>query len=228
MTSLILSNLGVSLGTKAELTQNAKDIVTSIHVRTDAVQNMSDNDVVLADQLFMLSAAYEKWLNKHPAGANAASGYYEKALGIVLAKPLTRISVALRATSLHKKVDSNLNKACSLMIQVVELLPEAISFSLLSSDQLQLLPMFSSVSEDATSLALADGRPPDEALRIFELSRGIMLNRFLSNRNTGSNLSEKHSDLAKRFFAARDILYPTPDFQPRQAEAMSSDQFSHR
>ena len=167
-------------------------------------------------------------MNQDPGGADAAIGCYEKALEIVLAKPLTRISVALRAASLHEKLNSNLSKACSLMIQAVELLPEANSFSLLSSDQLRLLPMFSSLSEDATSLALADGRPPDEAVRIFELSRGIMLNRFLGNRNTGSNLSEKHPDFAKCFFAARDILYPTSDFQQCQVEAMSSDQFGVR
>ena len=60
LTSLILSNLGISLGAKAELTQDGKDIVASIRVRADAVQNTPANDVVLADQLFMLGAAFEK------------------------------------------------------------------------------------------------------------------------------------------------------------------------
>ena len=131
----------------------------------------------------------------------------KKPFTLALARPSTRMSAAIAAAEIREDIDPDVKDASELMTQAVELLPETISLDLESSDQMHLMRKYYKFTSYATALALDAGCSADQALRLLEIGRGLILSHILDSRREISDLHDQHPALANRFTRARDILY---------------------
>lgn len=229
LASIIDSNLGTSYEFKAGITGLEGDKNKAMQFKTAAVAHTPKDDILRADLLFNLGKEHGKiWKNNgSKEDARMAIRIFEEAFHMPLGNFSTRVSAALMAAELREEFDSSLGDASKILIQAVNLLPEAVTLDLRPSDQMHLMRKYYKLTPYATAMALEADCSADQAMRLFEIGRGVMLNHLLDSRSDLSYLHGKHPDLAERFEYLRSILYPRSanERSPVDTNSPISDEF---
>lgn len=118
---------------------------------------------------------------------------------------LTLIASARLPAELYA-IDERWQDACDLLTKAVDPLPEVSPRSLGRDDQQAILSHLNRLSEEAASMALLAGEGPMEALRVLEISRGVMLGFSIDFRSEFAELREAHPDHFRRFDQLRTMI----------------------
>lgn len=133
--------------------------------------------------------------------------------------PLRGINIPLGELNSLRKQASNLTilnsfleESSSLLEDAILLLPKVSPRSLERQDQQYNLLRSNGLATLAASSVLEAGRTAYDALRLLELSRGIIMGFAIDCRSDLSNLEEMHPELFNKFNTLRiEIDTPLPD-----------------
>lgn len=155
-----------------------------------------------------------------PADMAASIAYYDTAWSFAAAPPLSRISIALRLCDIfHYCPDSPVTRAIvasvlegsilrlnAVLEEAILLLPMVSPRSLKRSDQQHLLAQLNGLAGDAAGVALAAGRTAYEALRLLEISRGVITGFAIDTRGDLGELAVASPRLFAVFEEQRGVL----------------------
>ncbi|KAM5355006.1 hypothetical protein ACJ41O_001652 [Fusarium nematophilum] len=96
--------------------------------------------------------------------------------------------------------------AIRLLKEVISLLPTLSPRFLGHTDMQNLLGEFPGLPSTAAAIALNAQEKPEDALRLLELSRGVIAGLLMDMRGDISDLRDKHPELADKFLRLRDEL----------------------
>lgn len=127
--------------------------------------------------------------------------------------PKTPHPIGLKRTSLRLENALQVPERLSSLLQdAVLLLPKVSPRSLERQDQQYNLKKLNGIAEDAASFALGAGKTAYDALKLLELSRGIIMGFAIDCRSDLSDLEKTHPKLSQKFDSLRtEIDSPLPD-----------------
>lgn len=131
----------------------------------------------------------------------------EEIVGSEPAVLVLRIEAAARLGALLAADDPG--RAAGLLRDAVATLAQRAPRQLRQADQFAAVAHHDSLAADAAALALAAGRPPQEALAVLEAGRDVLLNQALDLREDLSPLRAGHPGLADRLTSLRAYLEST-------------------
>ncbi|MEU9890107.1 CHAT domain-containing protein [Sphaerisporangium sp. NPDC051011] len=129
---------------------------------------------------------------------------------IVASEPtalLLRIEAAAKLSMLLAADDPG--RAADLLRDAVAMLVQRAPRQLRQADQFAAIVQHDGLAADAAALALAAGRPPEEALAVLESGRGVLLGQVLDLREDLSPLRARDPGLADRLTRLRAYLEST-------------------
>ncbi|WP_411102907.1 CHAT domain-containing protein [Streptomyces sp. cmx-4-9] len=135
---------------------------------------------------------------------------------------VARGAVALDAAPVHARLRARatLGQVCGTrqdwegaghwLTEAVRLLPRLAARDLARTDQQYVLAREHGLAAEAAAYAIQAGRP-EQALKVLEHGRGVLLGRLLQSRETDlARLRERAPELAERFVRLRDAQDPQP------------------
>ncbi|KAK0926942.1 hypothetical protein LTR48_001413 [Friedmanniomyces endolithicus] len=130
---------------------------------------------------------------------------FRTAMNLDAGSPLLRMTAAYRGLVLVGKVD--MVTAADFVDRVVEIMPRLSPRTLRRADQQHMISLFSSIGSYGAAVMLENGRPPVDAVKALEATRGVM-NRMLMETRTDVDALRQAGfpDLAERFNMLRDQL----------------------
>ncbi|KAK1815552.1 hypothetical protein LTR12_010017 [Friedmanniomyces endolithicus] len=130
---------------------------------------------------------------------------FRTAMNLDAGSPLLRMTAAYRGLVLVGKVD--MVTAADFVDRVVEIMPRLSPRTLRRADQQHMISLFSSIGSYGAAVMLENGRPPVDAVKALEATRGVM-NRMLMETRTDVDALHQAGfpDLAERFNTLRDQL----------------------
>lgn len=223
-------NLGITLIHRFGQSGAAADLDRAIHHHEQAVRATPEGHPVLQSRLFGLGEALELRYGRTGSAADleAAAAVTVQAAAKRSAPPLDRARAARQASRLLRTID--VGKAAELAEAAVQLLPEAAHRRLERTDQQRAMGELAGLATEAAGLTLTarrqpGTRPAEQALRLLESGRAVLLGQALDLRGDLTRLRESHPELAARLTALRDRLdRPAP---PRELDHTSLSQELH-
>ncbi|KAK0905427.1 hypothetical protein LTR02_006483 [Friedmanniomyces endolithicus] len=130
---------------------------------------------------------------------------FSTAMNLDAGSPLLRMTAAYRGLVLVGKV--NMVTAADFVDRVVGIMPRLSPRTLRRADQQHMISLFSSIGSYGAAVMLENGRPPVDAVKALEATRGVM-NRMLMETRTDVDALHQAGfpDLAERFNTLRDQL----------------------
>jgi hypothetical protein len=201
-----LSTLGNSYQLRFEQTQEPDDLERAIQRKEEAVSITGDDDPNRALSLNNSAVSFESRYKRTGSlvDLERAISRNEEAARCVTAPPFIRIRAARAASALL--IDRDPIRKKINLYSAVKLLPLVSPRTLAQNDQQYWLSQFTGLTAEATSLSLACGDTPYEALQILELGRGVIASMQIEIRTDISALRAKYPELAARFDYLRDVL----------------------
>ncbi|WP_246269186.1 CHAT domain-containing tetratricopeptide repeat protein [Acrocarpospora macrocephala] len=226
-----LTNLGIARQTRYTHSGSPADLDQAINALRQAVRATPPDHPARAARLTNLGIAGQIRFEQsgHAADRDEAVEAYEEAARSAVGAPSQRIRAAHQAARL---IEADPTRAAGLLETAVRLLPEVSPRQLERSDQQHMIGQFPGLAADAAAYALADTTTPSDvrgqqALRLLEAGRAVLLSQTLHTRSDLSDLRERHPDLADRFMALRDQL-DQPVLREAAGQAVSPMDDRHR
>ncbi|KAF3140275.1 hypothetical protein TWF703_003148 [Orbilia oligospora] len=204
---MILNNMSSNLIDKFKYTANIEDLDMAVQKAEEAAALTADNNPEKEYTLAALATALISRFNKthNSSDFQRALYYFRELVQLTTSVPRRRIGSAALATRML--AGNKMWSEASQMIEVaVELLPLTVSRELKQRDQQHNLKKYAGLPSMAASIALNAGKDAYDAVKLLELSRGIMTGLRLGSRSDLTELRLQHPDIAAKFEQLRDIL----------------------
>jgi tetratricopeptide (TPR) repeat protein len=203
--AIFLSNL-------AGVTREQGDLDATVRYLQDAIQiTPGDHPDLTTYRLGLGNALTERHRRTGaPGDLSGSARQFELAARNWTGAPVQRIWAARMASQAIASADPG--QAASLLELGVSLLPRVIPRQLSREDQQRAIGAFEGLAADAAALVLSDpARSPKEqaeqALRLLEAGRAVMLSQALQTRETDlADLESAHPALAERFVRLREAV----------------------
>ncbi|KAF8432049.1 CHAT domain-containing protein [Terfezia claveryi] len=201
-----LNNLGSHLSNRYKLTGNLQDSETANARAEEALQEIPEDH---PDRANMWSNLGEHLISRYEGTGNPQD--LKAALAAKLAAwglTFIRIRAALRAADMlvFDPLVKDLPTACTLLQDVMQLLPLVTPRSLGREDQQHILGYLTGLASLAASVCFEVGESPLEALRLQELGRSVTNSQLLDYRSDISDLMKNYPTLAEEFGSLREEL----------------------
>ncbi|MEU6615534.1 CHAT domain-containing protein [Streptomyces parvus] len=204
-------NLGATLTLRFGRTGAVADLDRAIHHHEQAVRATPDGDSVLRYSLFQLGEALDLRYGRTGSAADldAAAAAMVQAAAVRSGPPTDRARAAWQASRLLRTVD--VGKAAEMAEAAVHLLTEAAHRRLERADRQRAIGQLAGLATEAAALALtarrqSGARPAEQALRLLESGRAVLLGQAWDLRGDLTRLGESHPELAADLTALRDRL----------------------
>ncbi|KAB8268074.1 CHAT domain-containing protein [Aspergillus minisclerotigenes] len=135
----------------------------------------------------------------------AAIYHYQEALGHSLSTAVDRLRPALALLGLCIQIE-DWTLAYGTASTTTSLIPLLDFHSIGNSDKQNLLTRLVGLASDSAAVTLMAGKTPYEAIRLLELSRGVLIGSLSEIRADVSALEKKYPQLAEEYIMLRDIL----------------------
>jgi tetratricopeptide (TPR) repeat protein len=175
--------------------------------------------MVRGDVLFLLGKCLESRydLNQSPEDQKEAIHKYTGCLNCATCPAKVRIRAARAGAKLAAPKQQD--HAFEMLSAATELLPTVSPRAFYRQDQQYALAACAGVASDAAALAMRCGKTPEQALRLLEVGRGVIINSQLETRSDITDLEAVHPDLALKFQHLREAcqeqhLVPSTSFKP--------------
>ncbi|KAF3114340.1 hypothetical protein TWF706_008273 [Orbilia oligospora] len=188
-------------------TAKIEDLDMAVQKAEEAVALTADNNLEKESPLAALAIVLGLRFNEthNSSDFQKALYYFREAVQLTTTTPRCRIELANLAT--YTLAGNKMWSEASQMIEVaVELLPLSVSRELKQRDQQHTLKQYAGLPSMAASIALNAGKDAYDAVKLLELSRGIMTGLRLGSRSDLTELRLQHPDIAAKFEQLRDIL----------------------
>ncbi|MFD9605187.1 hypothetical protein [Streptomyces sp. NPDC059970] len=187
----------------AEAGGDVADVDDAIRVGREAAAATADHGSDRAGCLINLGVALRMRFEHagRQADLDEAVSVYARAWESGSAAPSVRMRAARAAAQLLALSEAGRARAADLLEAAVRLLPEAAPRQLACGDQQYALGGFAGLAGDAAALVLAaPGRKQqeraDQALRLLEAGRAVLLGQVLDTRSDVTVLHEQHPEMA--------------------------------
>ncbi|KAE8143436.1 CHAT domain-containing protein [Aspergillus pseudotamarii] len=199
--------LGVMAGCRRivyMITQNDEHLEAAIKICRKSIAVLSTESDIIAnsqDELALLQC-------QNPDDQGEALGLSLQVWNSLRASPFGRVKAASSAIKIY--IDqSNLEKAYTLVIAAINVIPLVHNRSLTLQDQQEVVQVFSGLATDAFSLALRTKRPLLEALDLLERGRGVILSLLMNDRSDTVKRRKTHP--AKYRFGSLSVAQGGPE-----------------
>lgn len=193
-----LKNLGAALHSRFKRTGVMDDLqgsISAIEVAVDTTPNDHPDRTMFLNLLGKaLHSRFER--TGSTDDLDRAIRCNEEALAVAFAPPSLRIQAANFASQLLGK---DFRRSQPLLRSAVELLSTISPRQLKLSDQQHNISPFVGLTARAVSVSLECNDDPYDALKLFELGRGVLAGLRLDLRYDVSDLAASHPDLAMQF-----------------------------
>lgn len=226
-----LNNLAAKLNLRYNRTGAISDLQQAIMYGKEALALIPSDHPNRAESLLQLAITLSKnaELTKNTEDLDNCFRYWKECWDCKNSQPSTRISAAtlffltVSSLQLWELIDlpgrpsltvssSLLKESHSLLEGAILLLPKISQRSLERRDQQYNLLSFGKLATNAASSALSTGKSAYDALKLLELSRGIIMSFAIDCRSDLSDLKRTHPKLFEKFDDLRiEIDTPLPD-----------------
>ncbi|RTE76982.1 hypothetical protein BHE90_008560 [Fusarium euwallaceae] len=205
-----MSNLSVQLSDRFMLKKSLADLDRAIEVGSQAVAVMDPSHRDRGRALNILGNCHMK---RSATGSgsindpdiNQALDRYKEAWVCPNTDPTMRISIAQNAANILAMKD-HWAESSTFLEDAVKLLPRVSPRSLQNTDKQAILSSYSGLASLAAAAALNAGKPPEHALQLLELGRGVIAGLLMEMRLDISDLEDKFPALAEKFENLREEL----------------------
>ena len=206
----------VILLTRFEQTQSLEDLNEAIFNLLQSLELMQVEGRCRAIILKSLGNALIERAKQTRSGDDVARAVtaYEEAVYASASPPVIRITAAYKAVKLLDF--SDLPRSSQILRIAVELFPTVNIRALENEEQDFKVRHFAYLINMAVAHCIQSGGSEFEALRLFELGRGVLAGLQLDLRTDISGLEDQHPALAKEFVQLRNELNSDPLHQPIQ------------
>ncbi|KAF2626795.1 hypothetical protein BU25DRAFT_411322 [Macroventuria anomochaeta] len=136
------------------------------------------------------------------------------------ARPFVRIQASISALEMLQWQEK-FEVAYNLAVETLELLPYVHGRFLNHEDQQYVVRHFSGLATSACALALQLGKEPEEALKLLEQGRGLILGLLMDDRSNTSPLKEAHPNLSERYESLRANANKPTEYAQENQEKLS-------
>ncbi|KAK6523178.1 hypothetical protein TWF694_006073 [Orbilia ellipsospora] len=202
-----LNNLGSQLGIRFDRTGSMDDLNRAVEVADMAVaatpQDHPDRAAVLHNLGNRLGTRFDRTSSMDDMNRMLLS--YKEGYQCEAASPSIRLDLGQKAAHILASQGA-WEASSSLLEETIKLLPLASPRSLKHTDKQSKLSKFAGLASMTAAVSLNAGRDAYHALRLLELSRGVIASLLMDMRGDISVLKEQHPDLAQKFISLRDAL----------------------
>ncbi|KAE8336265.1 CHAT domain-containing protein [Aspergillus arachidicola] len=131
--------------------------------------------------------------------------HYQEALGHSLSTAVDRLRPGLALLGLCIQIE-DWTLAYETAATTISLIPLLDLHSIGNSDKQNLLTELVGLASDSAAVTLMAGETPYEAIRLLELSRGVLIGSLSEIRADVSDLEKKYPQPAEEYIMLRDIL----------------------
>ena len=187
------NNLGTILRRRFERKDVLEDLEQAIESATSSVKATPEDHVDLSGRLNNLG--YCLSLSPQQYHRVQALECFQKSWKCVNGVPFHRVDAARQAVRLLKQ-RGQWSEAAKLSKEAIDLLPIMNNRSLDRQDQQYVLSKFSGLVSDACSLSLQIGEDAEEALKLLERGRGVIMGLLIEDRSDISLVRALHPQQA--------------------------------
>lgn len=198
--ALYLDNLTTDLRTQYERTKDLELLQQAIVHGQEAIEATPQDHYYRAERLNNLGDHIHSRYRETQSidELNECSRCYQEAWNCLTSPPSIRIKAARNAANILAQC-SRWEESSSLLEKAIRLLPKVSSRSLERDDQQYMLSALNGLAAEAASLALQAGKSGYHAVKLLELSRGIIMGFAIDCRGDLSELKSTNLELFQKF-----------------------------
>ncbi|KAK8112392.1 hypothetical protein PG984_012918 [Apiospora sp. TS-2023a] len=206
----IHNNLGNGLNVRYHVTNDTDDLTKAVKHWGLAVSSTPDNHPDLTLRLKNQGIGYHNMFERtgDMSKQTLAKTIFERALDHKSGALLERVDAGRRAAAIAKSRGDYVG-AASYYSRCVELLPLIAVPTKSQSDLENTSKELLNLSSETVYAFLKAGKPPSEAIRAMESTRGIISSLTVDLRSDVSSLKQKQPDLSSRYLRLREFLSST-------------------
>lgn len=226
------TNLGNWLAIRFDTGKDIGDLDQSILLAEKASQlihNIPDNPHRANIQRCLAEKLTKRYaLTKDPTDRKRAIRCFVDSIGLLSSPTSARVACAVKLANLYAK-EARWEESCQAIEHAINLLPHLSARSLVQRDQQNSLTSYPGMGTGAGAISIQAGRTAASALRLVELSRGIIANHRFETRSDISKLEKEHPDLAREYRRLCDKLDSPQSTAPgRYIESNTPSDLSQR